>query len=89
MQIFHEDLIVVERHKVKLLLNQPITVAFSILEQGFIQALLLNPAFHEGLSFVVTGNNPTCVSTLMQLWVQGGTVSPWKLWLFRQLQVFK
>ena len=89
MQIFHEDLIVVERHKVKLLSNQPITVAFSILEQGFIQALLLNPAFHEGLSFVVTGNNPTCVSTLMQLWVQGGTVSPWKLWLFRQLQVFK
>ena len=45
MQIFHEDLIAVERDKVELLLNQPITVAFSILDQGFIQALLLNPLF--------------------------------------------
>ena len=32
--------------------------------QGFIQALLLTSAFHEGLSFMDVGHNPTCLSTL-------------------------
>ena len=32
--------------------------------QGFIQALLLTSAFHEGLSFMAVAHNPTCISTL-------------------------
>ena len=32
--------------------------------QGFTQALLLTSAFHEGLSFMDVGHNPTCLSTL-------------------------
>ena len=32
--------------------------------QGFIQALLLTSVFHEGLSFMDVGHNPTCISTL-------------------------
>ena len=33
-------------------------------DQGFIQALLLTPVFHEGLSFIDVGHKPACVSTL-------------------------
>ena len=33
--------------------------------QGFIQALLLTSVFHEGLSFMTVGDNPTCISTLV------------------------
>ena len=33
--------------------------------QGFIQALLLTSLFHEGLSFMIIGHNPTwCISSL-------------------------
>ena len=32
--------------------------------QGFIQALLLTSAFHEGLSFTAAGHNPTRISKL-------------------------
>ena len=32
--------------------------------QSFIQSLLLTSVFHEGLSFMVAGHNPTCVSSL-------------------------
>ena len=32
---------------------------------GFIQALLRTSVFHEVLSFIAIGHNPTCVSTLV------------------------
>ena len=31
-------------------------------KQGFVQALLLSSVFHEGLSFMAVGHDPTCVS---------------------------
>ena len=33
--------------------------------QGFILALLLTSVFHEGLSFMTIGNNPTCFRKLV------------------------
>ena len=38
-------------------------VTIYVRSQGFIQALLLTSVFHEGLSFMAVGYNPTCVST--------------------------
>ena len=45
--------------------------------QGFIEAFLLTSVFHEGLSFIVVGHNPTCVSVLALAagGSYGGTVS--------------
>ena len=53
--------------------------------QGFNQALLLTSIFHEGLSFMTVGHNPTCISMLDPcswgfIW---GAVNP------HQAQVFK
>ena len=42
-----------------------------------IQTLLLTSVFHEKLSFMNVGHNPTCVSILtLAAVVQGGALSP-------------
>ena len=44
-----------------------------LLYQGFIQSLLLTSVFHEGLSFMAIGHNPTGISTFT---LAAGGLSP-------------
>ena len=48
----------------KVNLRKSLTTLKSLMGQGFIQALWLTSVFHEGLSFMALGRNPTYISML-------------------------